>query len=304
MSADRTTPPDAPPLRSLLFVPGDSERKLAKAQGVAADALIVDLEDAVDAARKPVARELAIEFLKERAAIRARTVWVRVNAVGEACFADDVAAAVHARADGIVLPKPRSALDVRQLDDQLDMLEHREGRPAGATKILPIATETPQSVLALGGYAGCGPRLAALTWGAEDLSEALGADATVDARGNWLPPYELVRSLCLLAAGAADVPAIDTVYTNVADLDGLGRVAAAAHRDGFSGKLAIHPDQVEILNRAFRPTAEAIAAAHAVVAAFTTAGGAGVVAYNGRMLDRPHLMRARRVLALAAAAGD
>ena len=292
---------DAPPLRSLLFVPGDSERKLTKARGVDADALIVDLEDSVDAARKNIARDLAVEFVRDRDGIRARTVWIRINAAHDAGFADDVAAAVQAGAYGIVLPKPRSPFDVVELGRHLSSLEAREQRTAGSTKILPIATETPASVLALAGYASCGPRLAALTWGAEDLSAALGAETSVDERGNWLPPYELARSLCLLAAGAATVPAIDTVFTDVGDLAGLERSAAAAHRDGFAGKLAIHPDQVEVLNRAFRPTADAIAAARAVVAAFTAAGGAGVVAHDGRMLDRPHLTRARRVLALAAA---
>ena len=304
MSLDRTTTSSPPLLRSLLFVPGDSERKLAKAQNVAADALIIDFEDAVGASRKHVARELAVEFMQLRTAIRARTVWVRVNAVGDACFADDVAAAVHAQADGIVLPKPRSSLDVRELGEHLEVLEARAERTAGATKILPIATETPASVLALGSYASCGPRLAALTWGAEDLSTALGAATAVDEHGGWLPPYELVRSLCLLAAGAAAVPAIDTVYTNVGDLEGFERVAAAAHRDGFAGKLAVHPDQVEIINRIFRPTAGAIAAARSVVAAFAAAGNAGVVTLDGRMLDRPHLLRARRVLATAAAADE
>jgi citrate lyase subunit beta / citryl-CoA lyase len=288
-------------LRSMLFVPGDSERKLARAQFVHADALIVDLEDSVDAARKDRARELAGEFIGDRSGIRARTVWVRTNPATDPRFADDVAAAVKARADGIVLPKPRSAAEVVRLSKLLDDLEARSGRPLGATKILPIATETPSSALALGGYAECGPRLAALTWGAEDLSEALGAATALDTRGGWLPPYELVRSLCLLAAAAAGVVAIDTVHTDFTDLDGLANVAAAAERDGFAGKLAIHPDQVEILNRTFQPTADAVGAARAVVAAFSAAGGAGVVAHRGRMLDRPHLLRAQRVLALAAA---
>ncbi len=293
---------DAPLLlRSMLFVPGDSERKLARAQLVHADALIVDLEDSVDAARKDRARELAAEFLADRAAIRARTIWVRSNTATDPRFAADVAAAVQARADGIVLPKPRSAADVVQLSKCLDDLETRSGVARGATKILPIATETPSSALTLGGYADCGPRLAALTWGAEDLSEALGAATAVDVRGGWLPPYELVRSLCLLAAAAAGVMAIDTVYTDFTDLDGLANAAGAAQRDGFAGKLAIHPDQVEILNRTFQPTADAVGAARAVVAAFAAAGGAGVVAHGGRMLDRPHLLRAQRVLALAAA---
>ena len=289
------------PLRSMLFVPADSERKLAKAQNVPADALIVDLEDSVDAARKDAARESAVAFLRERSSIRARTLWLRVNGVGDRHYSPDVAAAVQAHVDGIVLPKPRTARDVIALAAQLDVLETRLNRPLGATTILPIATETPSSVLALRDYANCGARLAALTWGAEDLSAALGAETAVDEHGAWLPPYELARSLCLLAAGAAEVPAIDTVYTDVRDLDGLRRSALAAHRDGFAGKLAIHPDQVAVLNEAFRPTAAAVEAAQAVVKAFAAAGGAGVVASGGKMLDRPHLLRAQRVLALATA---
>ena len=289
------------PLRSMLFVPADSERKLAKAQTVPADALIVDLEDSVDATRKDVARESAIGFLSLRSSIRARTLWLRINGVDDGNFSSDVEAAVRAQVDGIVLPKPRSARDVLALAAQLDVLETRMNRPLGVTTILPIATETPSSVLALRDYANCGPRLAALTWGAEDLSAALGAETAVDEHGAWLPPYELARSLCLLAAGAAEVPAIDTVYTDVRDMDGLRRSALTAHRDGFAGKLAIHPDQVAVLNDVFRPTPAAVQAAQNVVTAFAAAGGAGVVACGGKMLDRPHLLRAQRVLALATA---
>lgn len=295
--------PDETPwlFRSMLFVPGDSSRKLEKAQSAPADALIVDLEDSIDAANKETARALTAEFLQQRSSMRARTLWVRVNGASDPNFGADVAAAVQGGADGIVLPKPRSAADVLALAEHLDTLEPRLGRAFGTTKILPIATETPGSVLALGAYASCGPRLAAITWGAEDLSAALGAATAVDEDGRWLPPYELARSLCLLAAGAAAVAAVDTVYTNIADADGLRRSALAARRDGFAGKLAVHPDQVEILNRAFLPTAAEVAAAEAVVTAFARAGGAGVVAHGGRMLDRPHLQRALRVLALAAA---
>jgi citrate lyase subunit beta/citryl-CoA lyase len=288
-------------LRSLLFVPGDSERKLKKAQSVGADALVIDLEDAVVSASKPRARELAADFLGDRDRARARTLWVRVNALGEPWFADDVAAAVQAGADGIVLPKPHSVADVVELGRRLDTLETRLGLAAGATKVIALATETPASLFALGDYARAAPRLAALSWGAEDLSAALGAATAVDEHGGWLPPYELARSLCLLASGAAAVPAVDTVYTAVADLDGLERAAATARRDGFAGKLAIHPDQVEILNRIFAPTRADVVAANAVVAAFAAAGGAGVIVHEGRMLDRPHLTRAERVLALAAA---
>jgi citrate lyase subunit beta / citryl-CoA lyase len=289
------------PLRSMLFVPADSERKLAKAQSVPADALILDLEDSVDASRKESARELAGEFMRDRSAIRARSLWIRINALGDRNCATDAWAAVRAEVDGIVLPKPRSFADVLTLSEQLDALEARMNRPVGATKILPIATETPAAVLALRDYAYGGPRLAALTWGAEDLSAALGASTAVDERGAWLPPYELARSLCLLAAAAAEVPAIDTVHTDVHDLDGLRRSALAAQRDGFAGKLAIHPEQVALLNQVFQPSAAAVAAAQAVVSAFAAAGGAGVVAHEGKMLDRPHLKRAQRVLALAAA---
>ncbi|HVJ30128.1 MAG TPA: aldolase/citrate lyase family protein, partial [Gammaproteobacteria bacterium] len=178
------------PLRSMLFVPADSERKLAKAQTVPADALIVDLEDSVDTARKDAARASAAEFLRERSSIRARTLWLRVNGVGDRYFSADVEAAVQAQVDGIVLPKPRAARDVIALAAQLDVLETRMNRPVGATSILPIATETPSSVLALREYANCGARLAALTWGAEDLSAALGAETAVDEQGAWLPPYE------------------------------------------------------------------------------------------------------------------
>jgi citrate lyase subunit beta/citryl-CoA lyase len=300
--ASKPSPPDDGPwhFRSLLFVPGDSERKLQKAKSVPADALIVDLEDSVDASRKAAARELAAEFLQQRSEIRARTLWIRSNAVGDPPFASDVEAAVRAGADGIVLPKPRSFDDVLTLAARLDALEPRFGRTAGAVKILPIATETPAGVFALGEYARCGPRLAALTWGAEDLSAALGATTAIDELGRWLPPYELARSLCLLAAGAAGIPAIDTVHTALGDFDGLRRSALAARRDGFAGKLAIHPDQVDVLNEAFMPTPTAVAAAQEVVAAFARAGDAGVVVHGGKMLDRPHLTRARRVLALAA----
>jgi citrate lyase subunit beta/citryl-CoA lyase len=288
------------PLRSMLFVPGDSERKLQKAQTVPADALIFDLEDSVAAARKGLARDLTLELLHDRSTIRARTLWIRVNGLGDSHLAADLAAAVSARCDGIVLPKAGGVADVLAVAERLDELETRTGGVLGSTKILPIATETPAAVFALGDYARCGARLAALTWGAEDLSAALGASTTVDEQGAWLPPYALARALCLLAAGAAAVPAIDTVHTDIRDADGLRRSALAAQRDGFTGKLAIHPDQVETLNQTFRPSPAAVAAAQAVVAAFEKAGGAGVVAHGGRMLDRPHLLRARRTLSLAA----
>jgi citrate lyase subunit beta/citryl-CoA lyase len=224
---------------------------------------------------------------------------VRINAIAGTEWRDDLASIVPGRPHGIVLPKPRSVDDVLRLAAALAELEVRLGLAPGRTRILPIATETPAGVLGLSDYVRAGPRLAALTWGAEDLSLALGASSHTDAHGEWLPPYQLARSLCLLAAAAAGVPAIDTVYTNFRDTDGLMRQARAAYRDGFTGKLAVHPDQVEALNVLFAPSADAIAAARRVVAAFAESNGAGVISLDGRMLDQPDLARARRTLALS-----
>jgi citrate lyase subunit beta / citryl-CoA lyase len=284
-------------LRSMLFVPGDSEKKLAKSLQVPADALILDLEDSVGADRKAEAREHVVAFLARRPD---RGVWVRVNAVDDPEHEADLASVVAAGPDGIVLPKVRAPDDVVALAERLEPIERRAGLEPARTKILPIATETAAGVFALGGFARCGPRLAALTWGAEDLSVALGAETNVDERGEWLPPYQLARSLCLLAAAAAGVPAIDTVCLDLRDEDRLARQAAAARRDGFVGKLAIHPAQVEVFNRSFRPQVDEIAAARRVVAAFEAARGAGVVALDGKMIDQPHLARARRTLRIAA----
>lgn len=284
--------------RSMLFVPGDSERKLDNARGAEADALIVDLEDAVDRSRKADARALAAEFLRD-ARDRAPAVWVRINPLDDPESRADLDAVLPAAPDGLVLPKVRSADDVARLSTLLDALEPRVGTRAGSTAILPITTETPAGVFALGRYAGASPRLAMMTWGAEDLSAALGAETAVDADGEWLPPYQLVRSLCLLAAADASVPAIDTVHTDFVDETRLLHQALAAKRDGFAGKLAIHPAQVGALNEIFTPSREEIERARTVVAAFAAWPGAGVIRLDGRMLDRPHLVRARRVLALA-----
>jgi citrate lyase subunit beta / citryl-CoA lyase len=285
-------------LRSMLFVPGDSEKKLASGARANADALILDLEDSVAPGRKAEARELVAAFLARQTG---RPSWVRVNAIFDPEHEADLASVVPARPDGIVLPKVRSPADVVSLAGRLEFLERRAGVEPGRTRILPIATETASAVLALAGFARCGPRLAALTWGAEDLAVALGAATNVDERGEWLPPYQLARSLCLLAAAAAGVPALDTVCVDLRDEERLAREAALAKRDGFVGKLAIHPAQVEVLNRAFRPDQDEISVARRVVAAFDAAGNPGVIALDGRMLDRPHLTRARRTLALAAA---
>ncbi len=288
------------PLRSMLFVPADSESKLARCTAVAADALILDLEDAVDPRRKAHARALAVEFMRDQHKpdgqdASRRSVWVRINAPGTAEFERDMAGVLAGAPDGLVVPKVRSATDVIELAHWLDANERRFDVTSGATRLMPIVTETAASVLRLDGYLQCGRRLSALTWGAEDLCVALGAAENVDADGQWLPPYQLARSLCLITAAAAGVPAIDTVFTTLRDHEGLARSALAARRDGFSGKMAIHPEQVEIINRAFQPGREELERAARIVAAFEAAG-TGVVAFEGRMLDLPHLARARRIL--------
>ena len=281
--------------RSLLFVPGDSERKLAKAADVGADGLILDLEDSVAAARRPHARALVAEYLKAGAA---KKNWVRINPLhGEDAF-EDLRAVVGSGPTGIVLPKPHSARDVIALAELLDELERGHGMPHGQTEILPIVTEQPVALFKMDSYVDATPRLAGLSWGAEDLSAAIGASTNKDESGNWLAPYELARCLTLFAAAAARVPAIDTVYTDFRDNDGLARYAGAARRDGFGGMLAIHPAQVPVINEAFTPSSDEIDRARKIVALFADSPEAGVLAMDGEMLDQPHLVQARRLLHL------
>ncbi len=280
--------------RSFLFVPGDSERKLEKAAGVGADAIIVDLEDSVTAENRPRARELAREYIDGR-----DDVWLRINPVDSGEALADLQAVMPAAPSGIVLPKARNADDAARLATKLDELEGRYEVAAGTTRILPICTERPRALFSLDSYVGATPRLAGLTWGAEDLSAALGARASRDEEGNWLPPYELARSLCLFAAAAAEVPAIDTVYTDFRDLEGLASFARRAARDGFTGMLAIHPAQVATINEAFSPGEEDIRRAERIVALFRENPGAGALALDGEMIDKPHLVLARRIIALA-----
>lgn len=284
--------------RSFLFVPADSERKLAKATAVGADALILDLEDAVAPNAKSRARALAAEFLQGDNNERSET-WVRINPIDGDDARDDLAAVVGAEPAGIVLPKPRSVADVMQLTVLLDEAEEQHGIAGGQTRIIALCTERPEALFNLQGYTEAGPRLSALSWGAEDLSSALGASNNRDARGNWLPVFELARSLCLMAAASAGVGAIDTVYTDFRDRDGLQRYAANARRDGFGGMLAIHPAQVDVINRAFQPTSAEIERATRIVAAFDENPDAGTLGLDGAMIDRPHLLQARRLLLLA-----
>jgi len=286
-------------MRSLLFVPGDSEKKLAKSEGIPADVLILDLEDSVSPENKQSARGRVVEFLSARAVDSRRQVWVRINSLDHAEAGADLAAVIPAGPDGIVLPKPRSPEDLELLGRRIGNYEAEHEMKVGVTRILPIATETPQSLFSLGDYRKCGPRLAGLTWGAEDLSAAVGATTNRDEHGNWTPPYQWVRSLCLFAAHAAGVAAIDTLYADFRDLEGLQRSCAEARRDGFSGKLAIHPDQVEVINRVFTPSADEIGRARRIVALFEANPGAGTLALDGAMLDLPHLVQARKLLLIA-----
>ncbi|HET7086001.1 MAG TPA: CoA ester lyase [Rhizomicrobium sp.] len=272
-------------LRSLLFVPGDRPERMTKALAAGADALIVDLEDAVATGRKADARRCVVEFLAQP---RSVPVFVRINPLGVA--KDDLAAIVPQRPDGIVLPKARGGEAVAELDGWLTALGDHQAR------ILPIATETPVAVFGLGSYGGVSKRLCALTWGAEDLSAVLGATATRENDGRFTSVYQTVRALTLIGAGAAGVPALETVYPDFRDAAGLQAHAARARRDGFCGMLAIHPDQVPVINDAFRPSPAEIVWATRVVAAFAANPGAGVLDVDGKMVDAPHLKQAHRLL--------
>jgi citrate lyase subunit beta/citryl-CoA lyase len=290
-------------MRSLLFVPADSAKKLDKAMTSGADALIVDLEDSIAHDGKARARDSAAAFLREAAASPNRPyLMVRVNGLQTGLTDADLDAVAAAKPDAIMLPKAEGGASVIHADAKLAVREARGGMPDGHIKILPIATETAAALFVAGTFAGASARLIGLTWGAEDLSAELGAHANRDAQGRWLDPYRLARVLCLAGAAAADVPAIDTVYVDFRDTEGFRLECAEACRDGFTGKMAIHPAQVPIINEAFTPSADAIAHAQALVAAFAADPAAGVVGIGGVMYDRPHLTRAERLLLLARAA--
>jgi len=286
-------------LRSLLFVPGDSERKLAKSAGAKADVLILDLEDSVVAAQKQVARERVAAHLERSTERGATQLWVRINPVDLPEAMLDLAAVMGARPDGIIQPKTRSPDDLIRLAHYLDAFEAQNRLDPGTTKILPVATETPEAIFSIGGFTRCGSRLAALTWGAEDLSTAVGAMTNKQADGTWSHPYQLARSLCLFGAHAAGVPAIDTLFADIRDAAGLRAACALARRDGFSGKVAIHPDQVAVINECFTPSAEELAHARRIIALFEANPGVGTLAMDGQMLDIPHLRQARRTAAQA-----
>ncbi|MGE7413412.1 HpcH/HpaI aldolase/citrate lyase family protein [Methylobacterium tarhaniae] len=285
-------------MRSLLFVPGDSPRKQEKGLEVGADALILDLEDSVALPEKAKAREVAAAFLARMRDQAGRPkLYVRVNALDTGLTEDDLAALMPHAPDGIMLPKAAGGPDVAHLGARLAVYEAEAGLTDGATRILPIATETARAVFALQTLPGSSPRLSGITWGAEDLSADLGAETNRGEDGAWSAPFQLARNLTLMAAAASEVDAIDTINAYFRDLDGLARECRAARRDGFVGKMAIHPAQVPVINEAFTPTGAAIAQARKVVAAFAQSPGMGVVGIDGEMFDRPHLRRAERLLA-------
>ena len=274
-------------LRSLLFVPGDRPDRMEKALGAGADALILDLEDAVAPAGKGEARRHVAAFLNANSQAR---LFVRVNPTGSAEQEKDLDAILAAHPDGIVLPKAEGGASVAELAQRLT------ARGNATTQILAIATETPAAIFALGSYGGV-KRLLGLTWGAEDLPAAIGAATSREEDGSFTPPYQLARSLCLFGAAAAGVAPIETVYPAFRDLDGLALYAGRARRDGFAGMMAIHPDQVPVINAAFTPSEAEVAQARKVVAAFEANPGAGALSLDGRMIDRPHLVQAQRILA-------
>lgn len=291
-------------MRSLLFIPGDSPKKLDKGMTSGADALVLDLEDSVAADAKVAARATVRDFLKTAVTANPRPkLYVRVNALDSGLLDGDLDELLKGAPDGVMLPKCGSGDDVILLDAKLAAREAITGLPDGATRIIALATETPAAIFTLDTYRGASKRLDGLCWAGEDLSAAVNAETNRLPDGNYTEPYRVVRSLCLFAAVAAEVIPIDSVYTNFRDLDGLRFEAMEARRDGFTAKLAIHPTQVPVINAVFTPSPEAIAHAKAVIAAFAANPGAGVVGLEGAMLDRPHLVRAERLLAQAKAAG-
>ena len=284
-------------MRTLLFVPADSERKLVKAVAAGSDALAIDLEDAVLPARKAVGREMLVEFAKTYTADS--ELWIRVNDLTSGELLRDLACVVKVAPKGILLPKIRDRQDVETVQNYLTMAESMAGLEEGSIKILAIATETPQIIMNMPGLAAKRPeRVVGLIWGAEALSSAIGAGDPRQADGAWRPAYHQVRNQCLFAAHAMEVAVMDTVFVDFRDPEGCRRSAEMARYDGFTGKIAIHPDQIPIINEAFTPTAAEIAFAERVVAAFE--GGAGSVSIDGKMFDVPHLKAARRMLEVAA----
>jgi citrate lyase subunit beta/citryl-CoA lyase len=284
-------------MRSWLFAPGDSEKKMEKATAGSADMVIFDLEDAVAPEEKPTARAMVRAFLDGQPEDRSR-LWIRVNPLDGPHTLADLAAVMPGRPGGIMLPKARGRADVELLDHYLSALEVAVGIEQGSTRVIALVTETAAGMFTTGDYAGA-PRLVAMTWGAEDLADALGASENRNPDGSYAFTYQLARSLCLLGAAAAGVAPIETIQGDFRDLEGLRKRAEQVRRDGYRGMLAIHPAQVDVINAAFSPNAEEIAAAREIVDLFAANPGVGTIGYKGGMLDRPYLARAQALLALA-----
>lgn len=284
-------------IRSWLFAPGDSERKMAKAAASDADLVLFDLEDAVATESKPLARRMVHDFLAASEAGRER-LWVRINPLDGPHTLDDLAAIMPAAPGGIMLPKVYGRQDVDLLDHYLTAFEAAHGIARGSTPVIVLVTETAESMFHTASYKGAA-RVIALTWGAEDLADSIGAASNRNPDGSYSFTYELARSMTLLGAATAGIPAIETIHADFRDLEGLRRRAEQVRRDGYAGMLAIHPDQVAVINAAFTPSAEEIARAQAIVDVFAANPGVGTIGFEGAMLDRPFLARARRLLAQA-----
>ncbi|MCC6248758.1 MAG: CoA ester lyase [Rubrivivax sp.] len=281
--------------RSWLFVPADSERKLAKSTASEADVLILDLEDAVAESRKPVARTMAAEFIAAQHASIGPQLFVRINPLDTPLAMPDLAGVVVPGLAGIVLPKMRGMADLVRLGHTLDALEARAGLAPLSVQMLPVATETAQALLSMAGF-GPHPRLAGVTWGAEDLSTAIGALSNKDEDGAFSPLYQWAASSCLAAAASAGVPPIDTLHVDFRDAEGLAATCRTSRRRGFRGRIAIHPDQVEPINAAYSPSQAELAHARRIVDAFAAQPDAGTLQIDGMMIDRPHLVQALRTL--------
>jgi len=288
-------------MRSYLFVPGDAPRKLEKGLASGADALLLDLEDSVAADAKPKAREIVRDYLLAHAGRKDRPrLFVRVNALDTGLTDADLDVVMAAKPDGILFPKSRHGGDVTHLDAKITAREALHDTEEGTTRILVLVTESAEALFGLGNYRGASERLDGMTWGAEDLSADLGAETNRNERGDYTDPYRLARAQCLIAAVAAGVAPIDSIYPNFRDEAGLRREALEGRRDGFTGKMAIHPDQVPAINEIYTPSADSIAQAKRLIGAFAAAGNAGVISLDGQMYDQPHLKRALRLLARVA----
>jgi len=287
------------PRRSIHFVPGGQQKMLEKALTLPADGLILDLEDAVPPDRKAATRPIVREWLARDFAGRER--WIRMNPISTELARDDLAETIAGRPDGYVVPKPRHAGDIREIAQLLDRLEHHHGIAPGSTRLLPIATETPEGLLNIREVAAASPRIVAISWGIEDLGAAMGLPRVRDAGGRYLDIPRYARTMCAVAASAAGVDWLDTVYTDIADLDGLRRECEDGVAMGFSGKISIHPSQIDVINAAFTPDKALVTEARELVALFDEHRARGVYAFRfkGQMVDAPHLTRARKIIARA-----